>query len=408
MRASNLQMTIAKSAATLVALLFGAAQLNATTYTTPGTWSYTVPANVYAVTVTLNGAGGGGGGADAGGSGGNGGSGGSIIVTFNVTPGQTVSGIVGGGGTGFTGGTGFSTACVGGGVASAYGGGGSGANANCGTAGGYSGGGGAGGGASTVSYGGTVIAQAGGGGGGSGGGWNNNAVSGVSVPNTITKTASCSTLGTGTAGVALNLDGGAAGGGGGGIPGGTAGAGSGDDGGATGTVGATNGGAKAGGGAGGTCYSTSGVIISAAANGAGAAGAAGASGTIGASSTAGPSGSNGSVTIVPYTSLSFTKVSSVISDPINGTTNPKAIPGAIIKYCITVTNSGPSSIGSVTITDPLPSNITFVSNTLYSGTSCGSASTLLSNPSPATTINVPVGSLASGINAAIVFNATIN
>lgn len=393
--------------ATLVSVLFvSVVPANATNYTTPGTWSYTVPANVYAVRVTLTGAGGGGGGADANGAGGTGGSGGSIIVIFSVTPGQTVTGVVGGGGgTGFTGGNLFNVSCTGGGAASAYGGGGGGANANCAPAGGYSGGGGAGGGASSVSYAGAVIAQAGGGGGGSGGGWNNAAANGVSVSNIITKTASCSTLGSGTAGVQLNIDGGAAGGGGGGVAGGASGAGSGDDSSSSGKVGATNGGAKAGGGAGGSCYSTASSIISASANGTGAAGAAGQTIT---TSTAGAAGSDGAVTINPYTSLSFTKTSSITSDPINGNTNPKSIPGATVHYCITVTNSGPSQATGVVISDPLPASVTFVANTLYSGVSCGTATTLQANPSPATTIVASAGTMASGGVYAVIFNATIN
>lgn len=42
----------------------------------------------------------------------------------------------------------------------------------------------------------------------------------------------------------------------------------------------------------------------------------------------------------PFAQLSVTKVSSVIADPVNGTTNPKAIPGATVEYLITVTNTG--------------------------------------------------------------------
>ena len=37
-------------------------------------------------------------------------------------------------------------------------------------------------------------------------------------------------------------------------------------------------------------------------------------------------------------SLTATKSSRVISDPFNGTTNPKMIPGAVVEYCIAVAN----------------------------------------------------------------------
>ncbi len=51
----------------------------------------------------------------------------------------------------------------------------------------------------------------------------------------------------------------------------------------------------------------------------------------------------------PFTTLSVTKFSSVISDPVNGTTNPKAIPGALVEYLITVSNTGSEPVDSGTI-----------------------------------------------------------
>ena len=64
--------------------------------------------------------------------------------------------------------------------------------------------------------------------------------------------------------------------------------------------------------------------------------------------------------------LTMSKSVTIISDPVNGTTNPKAIPGAVVEYAITVTNSGPGPVdlSSVVITDPLPANIsTYVAGT---------------------------------------------
>ena len=61
---------------------------------------------------------------------------------------------------------------------------------------------------------------------------------------------------------------------------------------------------------------------------------------------------------LPNASLDITKVSSVISDPVNGGTNPKAIPGALIEYLITVTNTGSDTpdTDSVIVTDDSPSD----------------------------------------------------
>ena len=56
----------------------------------------------------------------------------------------------------------------------------------------------------------------------------------------------------------------------------------------------------------------------------------------------------------------LTKSSVVISDPINGTENPKAIPGAVVEYTITLINTGTADATNVVITDELPANTTFI------------------------------------------------
>ncbi len=57
--------------------------------------------------------------------------------------------------------------------------------------------------------------------------------------------------------------------------------------------------------------------------------------------------------------LTVTKSSSVISDPVNGTTNPKAIPGAIVEYTVTVANgAGAATATSVALSDSLNTEIT--------------------------------------------------
>ncbi|MEQ8412293.1 MAG: proprotein convertase P-domain-containing protein [Erythrobacter sp.] len=60
----------------------------------------------------------------------------------------------------------------------------------------------------------------------------------------------------------------------------------------------------------------------------------------------------------PFARLSVTKVSSVISDPVNGTTDPKAIPGALVEYLITVSNTGtdPADADSVVVIDNGPAD----------------------------------------------------
>ncbi|MCH8930400.1 MAG: DUF11 domain-containing protein [Proteobacteria bacterium] len=51
--------------------------------------------------------------------------------------------------------------------------------------------------------------------------------------------------------------------------------------------------------------------------------------------------------------LTIVKASAVISDPFNGTTNPLVVPGAIVEYTITVTNTGAVQATTVSIADDL-------------------------------------------------------
>jgi uncharacterized repeat protein (TIGR01451 family) len=76
----------------------------------------------------------------------------------------------------------------------------------------------------------------------------------------------------------------------------------------------------------------------------------------------------------PTASLAVTKVSQVMSDLVSAT-NPKALPGATVRYCITVQNNGSGTATAVTVPDIIPPNTAFVPGTMLSGTSCGTATT---------------------------------
>lgn len=76
-------------------------------------------------------------------------------------------------------------------------------------------------------------------------------------------------------------------------------------------------------------------------------------------------------------SIAVTKSSTVVSDPFNGGTNPKAIPGATIEYCIDVNNTGASAASTIILTDAIPTNTTFVSGSIKSAAAgSGSACTV--------------------------------
>ncbi|MBS0482384.1 MAG: DUF4347 domain-containing protein [Proteobacteria bacterium] len=122
--------------------------------------------------------------------------------------------------------------------------------------------------------------------------------------------------------------------------------------------------------------------------------------------------------VIPIT---VQKTSSVVSDPVNGTTNPKLIPGATIRYCILVTNPGTVPATSIVSSDPLPANIAFISGSMRSGTTCATAATVEDDDNTGTDESDPFGmsysgttvtgiasSLAAGATFAMVFDATIN
>ncbi|MBX3563612.1 MAG: DUF11 domain-containing protein [Sphingomonas sp.] len=65
--------------------------------------------------------------------------------------------------------------------------------------------------------------------------------------------------------------------------------------------------------------------------------------------------------------VTMTKTVRVISDPYNLLVNPKAIPGAVVEYCMTISNAGPGTATGVTLSDVVPANMTYVSNSLTVG-----------------------------------------
>jgi uncharacterized repeat protein (TIGR01451 family) len=69
----------------------------------------------------------------------------------------------------------------------------------------------------------------------------------------------------------------------------------------------------------------------------------------------------GGISFCPMPNLTLTKTSAPWSDPVNGTTNPKLIPGGDLIYTLTVANANtsPVDLSTTVLTDPLPANVTF-------------------------------------------------
>ncbi len=86
----------------------------------------------------------------------------------------------------------------------------------------------------------------------------------------------------------------------------------------------------------------------------------------------------------PPPNITIVKSMQVLSDPYNGSTNPKAIPGAEILYTIRLTNTGTgtTSSGTVFVTDPIPAGTELFVNNLGGG--CGPV--VLVNGTPTSTL----------------------
>jgi uncharacterized repeat protein (TIGR01451 family) len=94
---------------------------------------------------------------------------------------------------------------------------------------------------------------------------------------------------------------------------------------------------------------------------------------------------------IPQPTITMVKTSTVLSDPVNNTTNPKRIPLSVVRYDITLTNSGPGTVdsGTLVITDPIPAN-----SSMYVSTASGN---------PVVFIN---GATASGLTYNYAANVT--
>ncbi|MBF8291774.1 MAG: hypothetical protein HW392_601 [Steroidobacteraceae bacterium] len=65
--------------------------------------------------------------------------------------------------------------------------------------------------------------------------------------------------------------------------------------------------------------------------------------------------------------LTVIKSQTVISDPFNGGVNPKAIPGAVIEYCVDINNTGATQADAIVMTDAIPANTTYQAGTIRVG-----------------------------------------
>lgn len=112
--------------------------------------------------------------------------------------------------------------------------------------------------------------------------------------------------------------------------------------------------------------------------------------------------------------LTLSKTATVIDDPVNGTTNPKLVPGATVQYCISVANAaGGATASNVAISDSLPAEVTYVSaygiklNGTVSGGVCQTDGTSGGSYSSGT-VSGTLSSVAAGETRTLLFRATID
>ncbi|AOL23813.1 conserved repeat domain-containing protein [Erythrobacter litoralis] len=114
--------------------------------------------------------------------------------------------------------------------------------------------------------------------------------------------------------------------------------------------------------------------------------------------------------------VTVAKSSSVVSDPVNGTTNPKAIPGATIEYCITVANAaGGATATDVDVIDDLPADVSYVTGSTFvdgdanceNGTS-GGAFSAGTGPGGLDQVTGSLSDIAAGGTRSLYFRVTIN
>jgi uncharacterized repeat protein (TIGR01451 family) len=117
---------------------------------------------------------------------------------------------------------------------------------------------------------------------------------------------------------------------------------------------------------------------------------------------------------VSAAALTVAKSSRIVSDPLNGTTDPKMIPGAVVEYCVAVANaSGGATATGVAISDTLPTATTYLSsfgimvNGTVTGSTCnadGAAGGSHSNG----VVSATLSDVAAGNTRTMLFRVTVN
>lgn len=120
--------------------------------------------------------------------------------------------------------------------------------------------------------------------------------------------------------------------------------------------------------------------------------------------------------LVQGATVTVTKTEAVLSDPVNGGTNPKHIPGAVVEYTVTVTNVAGSAVPatSVTLTDVMPANVAFNLDGYavgfgirVGGVNQTNAADADAGSFAANTVTVTIPSILPGASSVVTFQVTV-
>lgn len=120
--------------------------------------------------------------------------------------------------------------------------------------------------------------------------------------------------------------------------------------------------------------------------------------------------------VVSAAALTVAKTSSILWDPVNLTSSPKAIPGAVIEYCITVANSaGSATATNVAVNDVLPADVSYPAPAPYNtgvfvdgDGACASGTASGTYNSTDHEVDGALSNIAAGVTRSLYFNVVID
>ncbi len=100
--------------------------------------------------------------------------------------------------------------------------------------------------------------------------------------------------------------------------------------------------------------------------------------------------------------ITVDKTHSLLSDPVTGSGSPFHLPGAVVRYCLTIANAGPGIAHTVLAGDTLPTSVTYTPGTLRSGATCATAGTVEDDNATGADESDPVGASISGASISVI------